>query len=161
MPKPFIGIQLTGVKGLVRDLKKIKAEAKRQIEAEMEDTCKKVVAAAQADVPSKTGALRNSIKWRKLGELQYEIVAEEHYAAYVEFGTGKMVVVPKGLEKYAIQFKGLGIKEVNLPAHPYLFPAYERHRVELVRRIKAALELERYISVIPPGPSNITGFTTI
>ncbi|ACU61358.1 HK97-gp10 family putative phage morphogenesis protein [Chitinophaga pinensis] len=161
MARPFIGIRLDGAKGLIKDLKKVQKEVKRNIEAEIEDTAKMIVAAAQADVPSKTGALRNSIKWRKIGELRYEIVAEEHYAPYVEFGTGKLVVVPKGLEDYAIQFKGLGIKEVNLHAHPYLFPAYERHRVELVRRIKALLEIERYISVTRPGPSNITGVTTI
>lgn len=50
--------------------------------------------------------------------------SEIEYAPYVEFGTGAMVSVPTGLEGYAMQFKGAGIKEVNLPARPYLYPAF-------------------------------------
>lgn len=161
MARPFIGFRLDGLKGLVKSLENIKKEVKEKVDHELEAASKRIVASAQANVPSKTGALRNSIKWRKIGDLRYEIVAEEHYAPYVEFGTGRLVVVPKGLEDYAIQFKGKDILEVNLPAHPYLFPAYEKERVELVKHIKSILTLRGYTSVSLPGPSNITGFTTI
>lgn len=46
-----------------------------------------------------------------------------HYAPYVEFGTGSKVKVNADTKEYAMQFKGRGIKEVNLLARPYFFPA--------------------------------------
>jgi hypothetical protein len=58
------------------------------------------------------------------------------YAPYVEFGTGTMVDVPDGLEDYAMQFKGQGIRQVNLPARPYLFPAFFKEQKELLKRLK-------------------------
>lgn len=58
------------------------------------------------------------------------------YAPYVEFGTGSMVDVPQGLEDYAMQFKGKGIRQVNLPARPFLFPAAEKNRKKFIDNIK-------------------------
>jgi hypothetical protein len=62
-----------------------------------------------------------------------------HYAPYVEFGTGDMVSIPHGLEEYAREFKGRGIRKVNLPARPFLFPALEAQRREYYNDVKAVL----------------------
>jgi hypothetical protein len=67
------------------------------------------------------------------GKITFSIV----YAPFVEFGTGGEVVVPSGWEDFAMQFKGKGIRTVNLPARPYLLPAFEKG----MRDFKQKLEL--------------------
>ena len=67
------------------------------------------------------------------------IVAAKKYAAFVEFGTGALVNVPAGLEDYAIQFKGKGIKQVNLPARPFLFNSFFEEKKSLIDNIKKVL----------------------
>ncbi len=62
--------------------------------------------------------------------------SNKEYAPYVEFGTGALVDVPEGLESYAIQFKGAGIKQVNLPARPALYPTARVEFVKLVEKLK-------------------------
>lgn len=58
------------------------------------------------------------------------------YAPYVEFGTGATVDVPKGLEGYAMQFKGRGIRKVNLPARPFLFNSQRELFAGFIKRVK-------------------------
>lgn len=69
-----------------------------------------------------------------------EVEVRKNYAAYVEFGTGTLVDVPAGLEEYAMQYKGKGIKQVNLPARPFLFPAFAKAVVELPKEIEKQLK---------------------
>jgi hypothetical protein len=85
-----------------------------------------------ADFPGKWshGFLRASIGitgYSKTG-LAVEIGAGEargmvNYAPYVEFGTGTKVKVNEDTRDYAWQFKGKGIRKVNLLERPYFFPA--------------------------------------
>jgi len=69
-----------------------------------------------------------------------EVEVRKNYAAYVEFGTGTLVNVPAGLEDYAIQYKGKGVREVNLPARPFLFPAFAKAALELPKEIEKQLK---------------------
>ena len=71
------------------------------------------------------GSLRQSISFSGKGK-QVVVVADKKYAPYVEFGTGGKVKLDDMLElgipsSYAMQFKGKGIREVNLPARPFFF----------------------------------------
>lgn len=75
---------------------------------------------ATTRVPVDLGFLKNSLYQESQG-LNGEVGAKMHYSPYVEFGTGTEVDVPSGLEDYALQFKGEGKKQVNIPARPYLF----------------------------------------
>ena len=70
------------------------------------------------------------------GGLGGKITFSIKYAPYVEFGTGGLVVVPSGWEDFAMQFKGAGVRTVNLRARPYLLPAFEKG----VRAFKQKLE---------------------
>jgi phage gpG-like protein len=90
-----------------------------------------------------TGRLKNAITQKKISKLNYEIVAQTNYAAYVEFGTGGLVDIPQGLEAYAAQFKGKGIRKVNLPARPYLFPSFIEARAKLIEELKRVLKKPR------------------
>ena len=55
--------------------------------------------------PKNLGNLRNSIVAKKVDDLNWELLASEIYAPFVEFGTGGKVDIPKGFESFAQQFK--------------------------------------------------------
>lgn len=81
---------------------------------------------AKQKAPVDLGQLRQSIgnTTATIAKNTSLIFASAPYAAYVEFGTGGKVSVPKGFEDIAIKYKGKGIREVNLRPQPYLIPAY-------------------------------------
>jgi len=68
------------------------------------------------------------------------VFVKADYGPYVEFGTGALVNVPRGLEEYAIQFKGKGVKKVNLPARPFMYPAYRIERPKISKLVKNACQ---------------------
>ncbi|SKA29775.1 phage protein, HK97 gp10 family [Chitinophaga eiseniae] len=154
----------TGITELLRDVQHLEQNVIQNLDNELKASAETIVNNAKAMAPSETGALKQSISFTRNGILDYNVTAAVHYAPYVEFGTGALVDVPAGLESYAIQFKGRGIKQVNMPAHPYLFPAFEQERRLLIERLKAELlrASSSGITVIRPSSgSNITGITTI
>jgi len=110
------------------------------VEGEIEASAFDIRSQAVTTVPVDTGILKGSIKVVP-GEHRFHKIIEAgaHYAPYIEFGTGTLVNVPSGLEDYAIQFKGKGVKQVNLPARPFLIPAWEKERLKLVERIRKQL----------------------
>ena len=89
------------------------------------------------------GTLKQSIKSESKGKT-VEVIAGAHYAPYVEFGTGGMVDLDDMLQlgipaSYAAQFKGKGIKEVNLPARPFFFSSARIGFKTLLIRLKGEL----------------------
>ena len=69
--------------------------------------------------------LQSFSKALKDKRIVYTVGSRLKYAPYVEFGTGGTVNVPAGYEDFAIQFKGKGIRKINLKPRPYLIPAFE------------------------------------
>lgn len=69
-----------------------------------------------------------------------EVSVRVPYAPYVEFGTGNLVKVPQELRDYAMQFKGRGIRQVNLPARPYLSPAFFINRDRFTKECNRILK---------------------
>ena len=61
--------------------------------------------------PKNLGNLRNSISAKQVDDLNWELLASEIYAPFVEFGTGGRVdgtgklKIPKGFKRFAEQFK--------------------------------------------------------
>ena len=53
-----------------------------------------------------------------------------------------MVKVPSELKEVAIQFKGKGVKEVNLPARPFLYPAFVKGRQQFLEDLEDLLKKE-------------------
>ena len=83
--------------------------------------------------------IQNQIQHRKIKN-GWEISVKAGYAPYVEFGTGLLVDVPVDARTYAIQFKGAGIKQVNLPARPFMYPSYRLERPKIRRLVKAEIK---------------------
>ena len=86
-----------------------------------------------------TGALKQSITPEISGKT-VSVVANKKYAPYIEFGTGATVNIDDMLQlgipsSYAMQFKGKGIRQVNLPARPFLFSSARKEVKNLMNRL--------------------------
>lgn len=94
------------------------------------------------------GKIASSIKVEKVrNNLTYTVrVGEQPMSAYVEFGTGVFVEVPKGWEKIAWHYYVNG-KGFMYP-HPYLYPAYYIGRRQYKKDLKDSLNylVERFNS---------------
>ncbi|MBO9671966.1 MAG: HK97 gp10 family phage protein [Sphingobacteriaceae bacterium] len=134
-------MKVKGFDAFVRKLKRLPVDVQREIKERIEDTADLIVMDAGNAAPVDLGYLKNSIRsFPEQKGFNYVIQVGADYAAYVEFGTGSKVKVPKEVVDYAAQFKGKGERVVNMPARPFFFPAYFKHRNELIRNIKRVLK---------------------
>lgn len=101
-----------------------------------------IVRNAQVAAPVNFGVLRSNISFIENGELDVEVTASVNYSAYMEFGTGNLVNVPAGYELIANEFRGNGIRQVNIRPRPYLIPAINAERPLLVARINEIIAEE-------------------
>jgi hypothetical protein len=111
---------------LLKQINDFGNDANRLAVAVTNSTAEGIVSDAKQKVVVDLGQLRQSIGKTNasVGNNRSFIFASAPYAAYVEFGTGGAVSVPKGFEKIAIKFKGKGVKGINLRPRPYLIPSY-------------------------------------
>lgn len=113
------------------------------LDRELAATGELMATSAKNLVAVDTGRLRNSISLKKDQFLSYYLVAQTKYAAYVEFGTGTGFIPPENNEWSALasKFKGRGIKQVNLPARPYMRPSilayYPKFKEEAIKIIRS------------------------
>lgn len=164
MARNKFSFKFMGLDKLIKDLETLPNNVIQELDIELAQSAEKVVVDAKSAVPRNTGAGANSISYHREKILDYKVGASAHYMPYVEFGTGTFVNVPAGLEDYAMQFKGRGIRQVNLPARPFLFPAYEAERIRLIERLKKTLlknSMDGITVIQPGGMGHITGVTTI
>lgn len=126
-------INLTSQRQVLRSLS---SKVQRKLKEQVERTGRMTEADAVAAVPVDTGALRNSITYESTNEgLGFRISANEPYAAFVEFGTGGSVAIPRGWATVAAPFKGKGGRTFSMPARPYLLPAFTKNVALLRRRL--------------------------
>lgn len=128
---------------------KIIKEIERRQAAGMEAAGAVVASEARERCPIDTGRLRRSIqpgRPEKLGpdSWRVEVGTNVEYAPYVEFGTKAHVITPK--RKKALYWKGAEhpVKVVQHPGtqpRPYLFPALEAKKDEVVRVLRRAFEI--------------------
>lgn len=113
------------------------------LDRELAATGELMATSAKNMVAVDTGRLRNSISLKKDQFLSYYLVAQTNYAAYVEFGTGNGFIPPENKEWSALasKYKGRGIKQVNLPARPYMRPSilayYPKFKEEAIKIIRS------------------------
>jgi HK97 gp10 family phage protein len=125
-------------------LKDLEGDVADYVRAEVEDSMLAIENHAANKVAVDTGALKNSIQSTPIKVSKNEVTGGVEvgaaYAPYVEFGTGTRVKVPSELSDFAAQFKGDGIKEVNLPARPFFYPEVFKQRTELPKNIERTLK---------------------
>ena len=146
-----INVELKGADKLIRKINRFGDVAKKEVEGETMIAAENIVTNAKLAAPVGTpestgikgyigGTLRQSIAYTKVEDLTYRIFAAAKYAPYIEFGTGGKVMIPPGFESLAAQFKGRGIRAVNLRARPFLYPAWKSEGVKYIAQLKKILK---------------------
>jgi len=143
MQTNFIKISQSDLSQLNKKLDNLRAFDKKTLSNELGRSAMDIVRMAKQNAPVDKGTLKQSIKSERKGKT-VEVIAGANYAPYVEFGTGGMVKLDDMLQlgippSYAAQFKGRGIKEVNLPARPFFYNAARIGLKNLLVRLKGEL----------------------
>jgi len=136
-------MEIKGLNSVLANIRKYGKEAEKDIEGVTELVARNIEKNAKNYAPANFGKLGQSIQAVKDTPLNWKIEAGgviAPYAPFVEFGTGGLVDVPNELKDQAIKFKGKGIKQVNLRARPYLYPALLQGRTEYLEKLKKVLE---------------------
>lgn len=128
-------LNIRGVKEVKDALKKNEKSITDDLDMEMTAYANDIKNLATRRVPTDTGKLKQSF-YLENKKLNKTVGNSKLYAPYVEFGTGAKVDVPKGLEGYAMQFKGKGIRKVNLHARPFLFNSQRELFAGFLKRVK-------------------------
>lgn len=139
----MIGLSLKGMDKLQKAIDSKNKALITGIDNEMKATVVEINSKQVSRAPIDTGKLRQSIDWKKEANLNYTLLTQgmgAKYAPYVEFGTGGMVEIPKGLESEAAQFKGRGIRKVNMKAQPFFFSPFFEEKNNLLKRIQKLLD---------------------
>lgn len=129
---------------LKNKLDKMRTFESKTLSNELGKTGLEIVRLAKRAAPVDKGALKQSISTQKSGK-SVNVVAAANYAPYVEFGTGGSVdltdMTELGIpESYAAQFKGKGIREVNLPARPFFFSSARIGFKNLLNRLNGEIQ---------------------
>ena len=134
-----LSVQVTGIDETKQAIRDYVEAIRKGVPALIEEYTIRIARLAKSRVDVDLADLRASIHIeleRKAGEVIGRVSAgrgldDPDVAAFVEFGTGRFVQVPAGLENYALRFYRTG--EGRLPASPYLFPAFESQRVRFMQ----------------------------
>mgnify|MGYP003652326003 FL=1 len=134
---------IKGLDKVYKDFNKLSKEVHKKVGLVTRENAKEIAVDASQRAPKDLGDLHKNISYEKdENTFNYKIFAREKYSAYMEFGTGGMVKVPSELKEIAIQFKGKGVKEINLPARPYLYPAFVKGRQQYLEDLNDLLNKE-------------------
>ena len=134
----MITVQMQGYEKVLESLKKYPKRKDKAVQLALEKGARNIQNTARRYVVAQTVRSKNLHKQIKAAKIKagWRVAVLADYAPYVEFGTGNLVKVPKGVEEYALLFKGKGIKKVNLRPRPFMFPAYKRNKPILRKVIK-------------------------
>jgi len=133
---------MASIRKSIKDLEKL---SKQELSNELVTTASHAVFGMKTDVVVDNGNLRNSINFERVNGNQVAIFARAPYAPYVEFGTGRKVnfddLKRMGFDPtYAQQFKGKGIKDINLNARPFFFKNIRKEFNSLYDRLESKIK---------------------
>lgn len=130
-----INVKTSKNKAFIDGLKDLPKKIEEGLEAEIFNAVTNIADQARRDIRKDLGFALGSITEEAYG-LEGRVSVGVSYGAYIEFGTGGDVDVPAGLEEYALKFKAdPEIRQVNLPARPFLFPAFRKELPLLEEKI--------------------------
>lgn len=139
----MIGLRATGFENIRKRLKDKEKALTTVVDKEMAAFAADVNAEQKRLAPVDFGFLRSSLQTRKVNPLEYEIVSignGSQYAPYQEFGTGGLVDVPSGLEQVAQQYKGKGVRRVNMKPQPFFFRPFLQEKAKFIKKIEDLLK---------------------
>lgn len=130
---------IKGIDKTIKELRKYGKEVEKLIDDKTAEAALQIELDAKNIAPKDQGKLAQSIHVVKVKDSSYKIVASVKYAPYVEFGTGGLVNVPKDWGNYPIQFKGKGIRQVNIRPQPYMYPSWMKGKKDYLDKLKKLL----------------------
>lgn len=131
---------IKGLKGVLGSLKKFGKEADKSIEVITYTVAKDIEVMAKQLAPVDMGFLRNQIYSAEIDPKHYKIVSPVKYSPFMEFGTGGLVSVPDELKEIAIQFKGKGVKQINITPRPFMYPSWKQGQKDYVKELNKELD---------------------
>jgi HK97 gp10 family phage protein len=135
-------VNLSGIKQVENALKNLDTFLIKELSNEINASALKIQKDAKRAAPVDNGFLRNNIALTKDTDLTFTVESKAKYSPYIEFGTGGLVEIPAGYEEIAAQFKGKGIKKINLRARPFLIPSFENEVPKLLKRLKKLINAQ-------------------
>lgn len=106
--------KIDGVSEALEGVKRFTQRLQKEIDLELHDAANNMVNGAVADAPTDQGFLKNNITFKKVSDMNYEVVSQAFYSPYLEFGTRTYAKVPAGLEKVAAKYRGKAIGQGGL-----------------------------------------------
>lgn len=140
----IVKINQSDLNELKRKLGFFKSLDNKVLPTELAKTAFDISRMAKKNVAVDTGGLKQSITPVIKGKT-VSVEVKKKYAPYIEFGTGRLVSLDDMLElgipsTYAMQFKGKGLRDVNLPARPFLFSSARIGLRNLIDRLTKRIE---------------------
>lgn len=135
---------MAGIKELQRQIQRLDQQVENVIKETLLEYAQRIYNDAMSSLPSGASSVAASFKLQVTDSgLRVVIWTENEIAAYIEFGTGDHA------ERYLMSQEDEVLEEAtkffvsgegNMPARPYLFPAYDRYKfeipIEIDRRIQ-------------------------
>lgn len=146
MARPNFSIRVEGLENINNTLNKLKQKGTQGVKEAIHESAYNILSNAQANLAatpfaeSVGGIMQSGFIEMKPDGYGFEVGFNKHYSPYIEYGTGTNVDVPMGFEAYAMQFKGLGIRQVNIKPHPYFHPALNDELKNLKKNLKDLLK---------------------
>lgn len=135
-----MSIKFEGIKDIEKSLDNIADTS--NIAAALGKACALVERTAKQNAPKGNGALRNSITSTVEGDKGIVYTPLE-YAPYVEYGTGLFAEGGNGRKDVPWSYqdeKGEWYTTEGMQPHPFLRPALEENRAEIVRLLKGGIK---------------------
>lgn len=135
--------KITGLEETIKALEKFGEEGKKVIDGTINAVAELMVDKAQNELKAfDTGKLYQSIQTVKVEEMEYIVEAGQGapYAPYIEYGTGGKVQVPKEFAQQAALAKGNNIRYIELPARPFMYPAFTYGQKIIQKELENSLE---------------------
>ena len=135
-----MNVEVKGVDELIVKLNNMADESK--IQQQLGLACALVERSAKMKAPKDTGALRRSIT-SKVDGLTGIVFTPLEYAAYQEFGTGLFAENGAGLKDVPCNYqddKGKWHSTRGQKPQPFMRPALNENRTEIIRIIKEGLD---------------------
>jgi HK97 gp10 family phage protein len=139
-------VEMVGLDTLVKRVEKMGKAIQDEVDLELTASAMTIDATAKRLAPADKGG-GSGIRGRMFVDttmfLSKRVGNSSEYAAYQEFGTGfhaadYVTTLPEDWQAYAKSFFVNG--EGRVPAHPFLYPAFEQERPQLIKRITNILK---------------------
>ena len=141
----MIKINISNIKKVTAALEKYEKEAQETVagvvKIKAEEIANDAKVLTRKDKGAGGGIASGIVAEQQETPLHYKVTSYVPYSPYHEFGTGGLVDIKEDWGEMAAQFKGKGIKQVNISPQPFMYPAYVKARATFNKELKEELKV--------------------